>query len=365
MAVYKFRDKWKAEVFVDGRRVDYRLCTTKREAQTWHDEVKARHRAGDTPVKTKVAFEEVLKRFETEHLPTVRPASQRAFRSHLERRIKPHFRFYSLAKLTPELVEEFKRDLLAQVARGKLSPKTVNDTLHLLRLILNQAVSWKLIRQSPYEAKSLKVQKKEDVGWEKEDDARRFLAHAGRSRYALAYWLVLETGLRYAEVVGLHWDDIDLAGGVVHVRRQWVEADLGYGDLKDSEMRSVAFNPEGEFAGALREGKEKATCPLFVSTRNGKHVTKTQLAGRALYRIQDKAKVPKISFHGLRHTFAGFYIDKTGNVEALQKILGHADIRTTMIYLRRSRRYRPAPLELITHKSRTEPHLKAVGNQNN
>jgi len=58
-----------------------------------------------------------------------------------------------------------------------------------------------------------------------------------------------------------------------------------------------------------------------------------QVTNRLLKRIADLAEIPKrLSFHSGRHTFATMFLRKTKNIAALQQMLGHTNIRETMIY---------------------------------
>ena len=136
--------------------------------------------------------------------------------------------------------------------------------------------------------------------------------------------LLLNTGLRLAELTNLKWNDIDLMTGQLKV----VE---GKG-LKD---RILWLNEEtlsmlGKWK--QRQFKEWGKSHLVFTTR-----TLRPLDGKAVRSMiktySDKAGIKKhITTHSLRHTFASDLLRDTKNIRIVQKALGHADISSTQIY---------------------------------
>ncbi|MEO7066498.1 MAG: tyrosine recombinase XerC [Rhodanobacter sp.] len=133
--------------------------------------------------------------------------------------------------------------------------------------------------------------------------------------------LFYSSGLRLSELVNLRWIDLDLDGGEVRV--------LG----KGSKMRVV---PVGRFAvTALRalgasEGMQTDS-PIFRG-RGGAPINPrtVQLRMNKLALMQGLPK--HIHPHLMRHTFASHMLESSGNLRAVQELLGHADISTTQIY---------------------------------
>jgi len=135
--------------------------------------------------------------------------------------------------------------------------------------------------------------------------------------------LLLNTGLRLAELTNLKWNDIDLMTGQLKV----VE---GKG-LKD---RILWLNEEtlsmlGKWK--QRQFKEWGRSDLVFTTR-----TLHSLDGKAVRSMiktySDKAGIKHITTHSLRHTFASDLLRETKNLRIVQKALGHADISSTQIY---------------------------------
>lgn len=350
MTVSRMRDKWRAEVFVGGRRVASRSgFSRKRDADDWHAATKAALKDG--PPVTATTFEELLTHFRGWHLPKVRPGTKRRYEVDIDQRIAPYFRHMRLGDISGGMVEQFAAD-----CQKTLKPKSVNNCLHLLRLMFNKAVKWKLLGESPYGVETLAIPEQPYTWWEEEDHIRRFLEAARQSRYYAVYLTALETGLRYGELIGLKVGDVDLERGVLQVSRQWLEREGSYGPPKHGRARWVDFNPDdglGKHLGQLVRNKDPGD-PLFV-TASGHLPGKSGVAHKYFKACIRRAGVPEISFHGLRHTFASWYMRQHDDVWSLMAILGHSSIKTTMRYAHQSKRARRKPLDLasITHISRT------------
>lgn len=157
------------------------------------------------------------------------------------------------------------------------------------------------------------------------DEAGALMAVDGAGPLAVRDRAMLElfysSGLRLSELVGARWVDVDLEGGEMRV--------LG----KGSKTRIV---PVGRFAvtalralGAL-EGMSPDS-PIFRG-RGGAPINPrtVQLRMNKLALLQGLPK--HIHPHLLRHTFASHMLESSGDLRAVQELLGHADIATTQIY---------------------------------
>ena len=354
MSVFRSGRVWRAQVYVRGRVVaDETGFKREKEAKAWHDAKKLSiENNGEV---RQVRFEEFLEHFKQWHLARLRPGTRRRYMVDIEQRIEPAFRYMRLSDITAGLIEQMK----AKWAQ-ELSPKSVNNCLHMLRLMLNRAVRWKMLLESKYETESLEVPHKPYPWWDKEEHIQRFLEAAKESRYYLVYLIALETGMRYGEILGLCAEDIDLTEGTIHVYRQWLDKEKSYGPTKHGKDRWIDFNPNGELAAALRShisGRQEvhndARADAFVpghgmlfSTSTGRRPAKQGVAHKYFKAAIRRAGVPVICFHGLRHTFASWYMIQHDNVWDLAAILGHSNIKTTMRYAHHSTRARRKPLDL-------------------
>ncbi len=142
----------------------------------------------------------------------------------------------------------------------------------------------------------------------------------------LAIWeLFYSSGLRLAELVALDQQDLDLQDGSVLVRHG-----------KGNKARSVPVGRHARTAlqnwlairGQYAHANESA---LFVS-RLGKRIASRTVHAR-LERWQLKlGVVDHVHAHRLRHSFASHLLESSGDLRAVQELLGHSNLSTTQIY---------------------------------
>ncbi len=222
------------------------------------------------------------------------------------------------------------RNFIATAHRGSagsagLAPKSLQRLLSSCRSLFRQLTREGLLAGDPLlGVRGPKVRRKlpqvldvDEAGALVEIDGGGKLAVRDRAMLELFY----SSGLRLSELIGLRWIDLDLEGGEVRV--------LG----KGSKTRIV---PVGRHAiTALRalgaeEGMQPET-PIFRG-RGGAPINPrtVQLRMKTLALQQG---IPKpIHPHLLRHTFASHMLESSGDLRAVQELLGHADIATTQIY---------------------------------
>lgn len=137
--------------------------------------------------------------------------------------------------------------------------------------------------------------------------------------------LMLNTGLRLAEVTALKWHDLNLTTGKLMVRQGKEAKDrtlwIGEEDLdllrtwRERQAKDVKGNPEHLFTTLAG----KPVSPRYVEAM--------------LKRLAAKAGIEKnVHPHTLRHTFATDLYRETTNIRLTQKALGHSNLATTQIY---------------------------------
>lgn len=145
--------------------------------------------------------------------------------------------------------------------------------------------------------------------------------------------LFYSCGLRASELVGLDAFPSDKAHG-------WLDLDDAEAHVigKGSKRRSVpighaALRALHEWLRVRPELVRQDTAPLFLG-RNGTRLTTQQVRNRLRERAIEAGLPMKLHPHMLRHSFATHLLQSSGDLRAVQELLGHASIGTTQIYTR-------------------------------
>jgi site-specific recombinase XerD len=89
---------------------------------------------------------------------------------------------------------------------------------------------------------------------------------------------------------------------------------------------------------------ESSTDPeIIFTTQSANRVLSRGLSGQLMQRKIKQAGLPSLSFHGLRHTFASWYMVEVGAIWSLMQTLGHSSIKTTMRYAHVSSKHQTLP----------------------
>jgi integrase/recombinase XerC len=217
------------------------------------------------------------------------------------------------------------RSFVAAEHRGGLAPKSLQRLLSSCRSLFRQLNREGQLASDPLlGVRGPKVRRKlpqvldvDEATALVETDSGGPLAVRDRAMLELFY----SSGLRLSELVGLRWLDLSLDDGEVRV--------LG----KGSKTRIV---PVGRHAiVALRalgaEESMQADSPVFRG-RGGAPINPRTIQLR-MNKLALQQGIPKhIHPHLLRHTFASHMLESSGDLRAVQELLGHADIATTQIY---------------------------------
>lgn len=136
--------------------------------------------------------------------------------------------------------------------------------------------------------------------------------------------LMYSSGLRLAELVGIDLADLDLSVGQVRVTGKG-------GKVRDLPVGEHAIEAINKWLGYRRSMPGADERAVFLSSRGKRIAPRTvQMRLKKLAESQglDRGCYP----HMLRHSFASHLLESSGDLRAVQELLGHADISTTQIY---------------------------------
>ena len=136
--------------------------------------------------------------------------------------------------------------------------------------------------------------------------------------------LMYSSGLRLSELAGLNLDAVDLAGGEVRVLGKGSKERL----LPVGAKATTAIRRWLKCRTQFAAGSEPA---MFVSQRGSRLSRRSIQARLARWGTQQGAD-QRLHPHMLRHSFASHMLESSGDLRAVQELLGHADIATTQVY---------------------------------
>ncbi|TWV45606.1 site-specific integrase [Streptomyces misionensis] len=227
------------------------------------------------------------------------------------------------------------------------SARTVQYVHAVLRSALQQAIREELIARNVARIVETPTVERKEVRPLDTGEARALLKTA-RSHRLYALWLLLvSTGLRRGEVLGLTWSDVDLNAGTLRVRRnvQRIRRELIFGTPKT--MRSirtvslprrcvqaltqhrVAQDRERKIAGPKWKPAEGQPTGLIFTTSTGRVIDPRGL-NRMLTILCRDARVPRVRVHDLRHTCASLLLAQGVDARTIMETLGHSTITMTL-----------------------------------
>ena len=245
------------------------------------------------------------------------------------------------------------------------------DSIHtVLHQVLDMAVGDNYIRSNPSDNALKELKQVRNIGTDKRraltvDQQKLFITFLKGSK-VYGHWypifaVMLGTGMRVGEVTGLRWSDVDFEAEEVDVTHTLVyynhsengcyftvntpKTEAGERNIPMLDFVKEAFEQERinqKFQGIKCEVTIDGYTDFIFLNRNG-NVQHQGTLNKALRRIirdcneeviakdeENPVLLPRFSCHNLRHTFTTRLCESGMNIKAIQEILGHKDISTTM-----------------------------------
>jgi integrase len=260
---------------------------------------------------------------------TTRDNYQRTIDNH----IGPHIGGLSLQKLTPLHVQSLYSELQGDEAGA--------DTCRLahvvLRCALKQAVKWGMVVRNVCDAVERPTAAKSDITPLSAEQAGKLLAAAKADRLEALYVMAVGTGLRLGELFGLQWCDVDLKAGAVTVRhtQQELNGQLTLKEPKTAKSRRRVELPDKAVV-ALEDHRKRmlaeghAASERVFCNQHGGPLRRSHFHRQDFKPLLERAELPDIRFHDLRHTSATLLLAAGVHPKIVQERLGHSQISITM-----------------------------------
>ncbi len=326
-------DSWVVTYRVDGRQV-WRSFKDRDAAELHLADVQLKLARNEMSAPVRISFKDAAEAWQANGATVKgwKPSTRRDYKSAVDRWLVPAFGRKRLEDVTAKSIAAWRRQ---QMTSGAMPRRTADKLVSMLHGIFEFA-------RREYHCGSNPIDQVERLAVRY--DGGRFdfytpeevwaLVRASSEQDGAIFLLAAFSGLRRGECLGLRWRDVDFERQSIRVEHNLSTVDGELGTPKSGQMRSVPMAPDVATALARLEKREQWTGRdnfVFVGTAG------EPLDGSALRRryviAQGKAKLRKLRFHDLRHSFGTIAANAALSGRELQSWLGHADYRTTQRYL--------------------------------
>ncbi len=266
--------------------------------------------------------------------PYVKQSTMAAYVLILENHILPTFGEYN--SLPEQSVQAF---VLHKIESG-LSTKSVKDILIVLKMVMKFGVKKEWMTYYEWDIKYPPSSENKVLDVLSVTNHRKILNHI-QSHFTfmgLGIYISLSTGLRIGEICALKWSDINVTDGILTVNRTIERIYIIEGEKKHTELvintpktknscREIPMNKE--LLGMLRPLKKVVDDDYYILT-NDERPIEPRTYRNYYKRLMEKLDIPKLKYHGLRHSFATRCIEVGCDYKTVSVLLGHSNISTTL-----------------------------------
>lgn len=229
--------------------------------------------------------------------------------------------------------------VLKKLEQG-LSQKTIKDMLIVLKMILKFGAKNKWISYNPFDIQFPTERESHQLEVLSRTNQKKIMNYIqGHFTFRnLGVYICLSSGMRIGEICALTWEDIDVNTGIISVRRtiqriytvedgtRKTELVLDTPKTKNS-MRDIPISRD--LLRILKPIKKVVNNSFYVLTNDAKPTEPRTY--RSYYELlMQELEMPKLKFHGLRHSFATRCIESKCDYKTVSVLLGHSNISTTL-----------------------------------
>ena len=305
-----------------------------------------RYCQGVTNLKENMRFSELVDWYFENFAPTMlKEVTAYNYKHQVDYHLMTFFGNRKLKDITPVIITEFFKQ---HKANGrKLSASTTKKLYTILQSIMTQAVKQGFIKESPcnqavYLVKDTTTQVKKKKNYLETEQLQTLMKMIdGYSSFNTIIKVLLYTGIRSGECLGLLWDDIDFENNRIYIRHNL--ADVGGKHFISTPKTKSSFRYiviSENLAKILKEHKKEQENAIKLigadfehpemvfTSETGKYKDRSAL-NTTFKKFIANTDFNYISLHSLRHSNATFLLNKGYDLKIISEHLGHSDIGVT------------------------------------
>lgn len=303
---------------------------------------------------SKVKLSDWLQTWMTDYSCDKKYSTLKGYRAQINAHINPALGKYTLEQISPVMVQKFYNSLSVPDENGKyLAPKSIKNVHMILRASFQQAVENEYLRDNPCDKARLPKIYKQEVKPLSDEDVSNFLTQTELDPiYGPLLKLIIFTGLREGEAMGITWDCVDFKSGSIMINKQLQRRPQSAGGTvltsvkngKPRVLRPAPFvmellkarysqqNAQCEAAGEAWEAwtteAEHKKALVFTSEVGGYLIPKRVYLHYK--KIANAIGLPESRVHDLRHTYAVLSLQNGDDIKTVQINLGHSSAAFTL-----------------------------------
>ncbi|MDC2571304.1 tyrosine-type recombinase/integrase [Bacteroides ovatus] len=266
--------------------------------------------------------------------PYVKQSTMAAYLLILENHLLPAFGEND--SLPEQSVQSF---VLEKIECG-LSVKSIKDILIVLKMVMKFGVKNEWMNYYEWDIKYPTNSANKELEVLSVSNHRKILDHI-QSHFTftgLGIYISLSTGLRIGEICALKWNDINITEGTITVSRTIERIYMVEGEKKHTELvisspktkNSCREIPMSKELLAIVKPLKKIVNDNFYVLTNDEHPTEPRTYRNYYNGLMEKLGIPRLKYHGLRHSFATRCIEAGCDYKTVSVLLGHSNISTTL-----------------------------------
>ena len=277
----------------------------------------------------------------------LKPTTYDSYENRIRVHIQPGLGEIPIEKLQTQMIQDFYNSKLRSDrgdSKDGLSARSVRHLHTIICSSLDQAVQEGLLQINVAKSAKPPIVRRKKMSNMSLENLIKFANSVKTDKHYSSYIIAITTGLRRGELLGLCWDCVDLDNGTISIERQLLVLKEGVvlddGTKSKLSRRKVTLTDDG--IKVLKDQKAKqddnrklltgggyTDNNLVFSRDDGSFLDPREFTKR-FQRNLEKAGLPKIRLHDLRHTHASLLLEKEIHPKIVQDRLGHSSIITTL-----------------------------------